>query len=232
MVVGCAERSVPGSVEMDHYMKERQAMVDEDIEARGVTNRFVLNAMRTVPRHEFVLASYRHLAYADRPLPIEANQTISQPYIVAAMTEAIQPAPNDIVLEVGTGSGYQAAVLAELVRHVYSIEIVEELAVSAEARLHRLGYTNVSVRAGDGYLGWPEYAPFDAMVVTAAPDHVPQSLVDQLKPGGRMIIPVGSVYSTQELRLLQKTADGEIRQEALMPVRFVPLTGDHTERHR
>lgn len=231
MVVGC-ECRVPGTGEVDHYMQERQAMVDEDIEARGVTNRSVLSAMRTVPRHEFVSAKYRHLAYADQPLPIEANQTISQPYIVAAMTEAVQVGPDDIVLEVGTGSGYQAAVLAELVRHVYSIEIVEELAMSAEERLDRLGYTNVSVRAGDGYLGWPEHAPFDKMIVTAAPNHVPQSLVDQLKPGGRMVIPVGSVYRTQELRLLHKTVDGEIREETLMPVRFVPLTGNHADRDR
>jgi len=211
-------------------VKQRKAMVESDIARRGVTNRAVLAAMRSVPRHEFISKRYRNMAYSDQPLPIEAGQTISQPYIVAAMTEVIEAGPDDRVLEVGTGSGYQAAVLAELVRHVYTIEIVDELAESAAERLDRLSYKNVSVRAGDGYLGWPEEAPFDAIIVTAAPDHIPQPLLDQLKPGGRLVIPVGEVYRTQELRLIEKEAGGRLRAEVLMPVRFVPLTGEHTGR--
>ena len=228
--VGCSESPTVRPQAESEYVKQREAMVAMDIEARGVTNRAVLKAVRDVPRHEFVSARYRRLAYADQPLPIEAGQTISQPYIVAAMTEAVRPQPDDVVLEVGTGSGYQAAVLSGLVRHVYTIEIVNELAEAADAKLSSLGYDNVTVKAGDGYLGWPEHAPFDAIVVTAAPDHVPQPLLDQLKPGGRLVIPVGPTSRTQELRLLEKDAGGNLRDEVLMPVRFVPLTGEHAER--
>lgn len=209
----------------DAYMKARLRMVEVDIEQRGVTNPAVLEVMRTVPRHEFVGMAYRSMAYADSPLPIEAQQTISQPYIVAAMTEALEPRPGDVVLEIGTGSGYQAAVLSPLVKHVYTIEIVDELAASAEARLARLGYSNVTVRAGNGYLGWPEQAPFDGIIVTAAPEDVPQPLVEQLKPGGRMVIPVGGVWDTQYLLLLTKKSDGTVDRRTLMPVRFVPMTG-------
>jgi protein-L-isoaspartate(D-aspartate) O-methyltransferase len=192
-----------------------------------VTNRAVLAAMGRVPREDYVLPRYRPHAYDDSALPIEARQTISQPYMVAAMTEALEVGADSVVLEVGTGSGYQAAVLAELVQQVYTIEIVEELATRAGARLKQFGYRNVTVRAGDGYLGWPEHAPFDGIIVTAAPDHIPQPLVDQLKPGARMVIPVGEQYDVQHLIRLTKQEDGTVKQESLMPVRFVPLTGKH-----
>src|SRR6266850_4704237 len=182
----------------------------------------VMAAMGKVPRHRFVPFLQDLFAYENRPLPIGEGQTISQPYIVALMTDLLDPKPGDIALEVGTGSGYQAAVLAELVAKVYTIEIVEPLALRAEADLKRLGYTNVLVRAGDGYKGWPEAAPFDAVIVTCAPDHVPQPLVDQLKEGGRMIIPVGPL-GDQELFVLQKKA-GKVERRAVLPVRFVPMT--------
>ncbi len=183
--------------------------------------------MAKVPREEFVPQDSRAESYEDGPLPIGYGQTISQPYIVAFMTEQLQPKRNDRVLEVGTGSGYQAAILAELVAEVYTIEIIEPLAKSAEATLQRLGYKNVHVKAGDGYKGWPEHAPFDAITVTCAPDHVPQPLVDQLKEGGRMIIPVG-VFGDQQLYLLEKK-NGELQRRAVLPVRFVPMTGEATK---
>ncbi len=198
-------------------------MVEEQLAARGIANRQVLEAMGRVPRHEFVPAPHRVEAYGDYPLPIGYDQTISQPYIVAFMTEILAPKREDKVLEIGTGSGYQAAVLAELVREVYSIEIVEPLAERAAADLKRLNYTNVFVRAGDGYQGWPEAAPFDAIIVTCAPDHVPQPLVDQLKDGGRMIIPVGPAWGAQSLHLLEKR-DGQVHRRDVLPVRFVPMT--------
>jgi protein-L-isoaspartate(D-aspartate) O-methyltransferase len=190
---------------------------------RGITNARVLTVMGEVPRHEFVPPAWRAEAYEDRPLPIGHGQTISQPFVVAFMTERLEPQPTDKVLEIGTGSGYQAAVLAKLVREVYTIEILEPLARRAEADLKRLGFTNVFVRTGDGYLGWPEAAPFDAVIVTCAPEHIPQPLVDQLKEGGRMIIPVGPA-GEQELILLRKQA-GKIERRAVLPVRFVPMTG-------
>jgi len=183
-------------------------------------------AMGAVAREEFVLPQYRHLAYRNTPLPIEADQTISQPLIVALMTELLDPEPGDVVLEVGTGSGYQAAVLSHLVRHVYSVEIVEELAASAAAVLKRLDYSNVSVRAGDGYAGWPEHAPFDGIIVTAAAEHIPPPLLQQLKPGGKLIIPVGKHYGYQELLQVEVDAAGEISKQSVLPVRFVPLTGE------
>ena len=186
----------------------------------------VMSAMGSVPREEFVLPAYRHLAYDNTPLPIEAGQTISQPLIVALMTDLLDPQPSDVVLEVGTGSGYQAAVLAGLVKHVYSVEIVEELAVSAAAVLDRLGYDNVTVRAGDGYAGWPEYAPFDSIIVTAAAAEIPPPLLAQLKPGGKLVIPVGAEHGYQELLLIETGEDGEVRERSVLPVRFVPLTGD------
>jgi protein-L-isoaspartate(D-aspartate) O-methyltransferase len=200
-------------------------MVRQQLSAPGrdITNARVLAAMGKVPRHELVPASLRTQAYNDHPLPIGHDQTISQPFIVAFMTEKLEPKPTDKVLEVGTGSGYQAAVLAELVREVYTIEIVEPLARRAEADLKRLGYTNVMVRAGDGYKGWPEAAPFDAIIVTCAPEHVPQPLVDQLREGGRMIIPVGPA-GNQELYVLHKKGD-KVERHAILPVRFVPMTG-------
>ena len=186
----------------------------------------VITALASVPREEFVPTAYRHLAYDNTPLPIAAGQTISQPLIVALMTELLDPQPDDIVLEVGTGSGYQAAVLSSLVARVYSIEIVEELARGAEAVLHELGYSNVVVRAGDGYAGWPEHAPFDSIIVTAAADELPPPLLQQLKPGGKLVIPVGERHGYQELLLIEVDNNGEINKQSVLPVRFVPLTGD------
>jgi protein-L-isoaspartate(D-aspartate) O-methyltransferase len=196
-------------------------MVREQLVPRGVEDRRVLAAMEKVPREKFVPEDVRAESYQDGPLPIGYGQTISQPYIVAFMTEQLRVQPADHVLEVGTGSGYQAAVLAELVAEVYTIEIVEPLASTAEETLQLLGYKNIHVKVGDGYKGWPEHAPFDAIIVTCAPEHVPQPLVDQVKEGGRMIIPVGN-YLAQELYLLEKTNSG-MRQSAVLPVRFVPM---------
>jgi len=187
----------------------------------------VLAALGKVPRHEFVPPDLRRHAYENRPLPIGYGQTISQPYIVAIMTDLADPDPGDVVLEVGTGSAYQAAVLAELVKTVYTIEIVPELGKEAAERLERLGYDNVVARVGDGYYGWEEHAPFDAIVVTAAAGHVPPPLIEQLRPGGRMVIPVGSVFSVQHLMLLTKAEDGSVQSRQVLPVRFVPLTGEH-----
>ena len=186
----------------------------------------VMSAMGRVPREEFVPEPYRHLAYRNSPLPIEANQTISQPLIVALMTDLLEPQPGDVMLEVGTGSGYQAAVLSLLVDHVYSVEIVEQLAASAAAVLDRLGYDNVTVRAGDGYAGWPEHAPFDGIIVTAAADDIPPPLLRQLKPGGKLVIPVGEEHGHQELLLVEVGEDGKIRRRSVLPVRFVPMTGE------
>ena len=206
------------------FAAQRQWMVEQQLKPRGIKDERVLAAMAKVPREEFVPADARVEAYEDGPLPIGYGQTISQPYIVAFMTEQLRPKPSDRVLEVGTGSGYQAAVLAELVSDVYSIEIVEPLAKSAEATLQRLGYKNVHVKFGDGYKGWPEAAPFDAIIVTCAPDKVPQPLVDQLKDEGRMVIPVGDRFA-QQLYLLEKK-NGQLKQSATLPVRFVPMTSE------
>ena len=201
-------------------------MVHEQFIGRGrdITNARVLAALGSVPRHEFVPERVRNQAYEDHPLPIGYGQTISQPYIVAFMTEKLDPQPKDRVLEIGTGSGYQAAVLAKLVAKVYTIEIVEPLAERARADLQRLGYTNVLVRAGDGYLGWPDAAPFDAIIVTCAPDKVPQPLIEQLKDGGRMIIPIGETWE-QKLVLLRKRGQ-RLEETVVLPVRFVPMTGE------
>ena len=200
----------------------RQHMVEDQIKGRDVTDSRVTEVMSSVPRHEFVPENSRAHAYEDHPLPIGYSQTISQPYIVAFMTEQLRPQPTDRVLEVGTGSGYQAAVLSKLVAEVYTIEILKPLAQRAEVDLRRLNYSNVKVKAGDGYKGWPEHAPFDAIIVTAAPDHVPQPLIDQLKEGGRMIIPVGG-REMQQLYLLEKHAS-KLTRRAVLPVNFVPLT--------
>lgn len=214
----CALASTPAD-----YAAARARMVQQQLERRGIRDPRVLAAMGKVPRHEFVSARYQPRAYNDSPLPIGEQQTISQPYIVAFMTEQLQLKGDERVLEVGTGSGYQAAVLAELCRNVHTIEIIDQLATRARETLERLGYRTVRVRTGDGYRGWPAVAPFDAIIVTAAPDHVPQPLIDQLKIGGRMIVPVGD--ANQELIRLTKTADG-VREERLLPVRFVPMTGE------
>ncbi len=209
----------------DAFVVSRRRMVTEQLSGSGrdITNASVLRVMGKVPRHEFVPEGLRSQAYRDAPLPIGYGQTISQPFVVAFMTEQLQPKPTDSVLEIGTGSGYQAAVLAELVSKVYTIEIVEELAKRAAADLKRLGYTNVFVRAGDGYKGWPEVAPFDAIIVTCAPEKVPTPLTEQLKDGGRMIIPVGASWD-QELILLRKHGN-KLERKAVLPVRFVPMTG-------
>jgi protein-L-isoaspartate(D-aspartate) O-methyltransferase len=199
-------------------------MVEPQIVARGVRDPRVLAAMRKVPRHLFVDSAQRAEAYEDHPLPIPGNQTISQPYIVALMTELLELKPTARVLEIGTGSGYQSAVLGELAKEVYTIEIVPELAQLAARRLKELGYANVRAREGDGYRGWPEEAPFDAIIVTAAPERIPQPLVDQLAPGGVMVIPVGGFF--QELKVFRKSADGRVAERDILPVRFVPMTGE------
>ncbi len=208
------------------YEKMRLSMVEDQIERRGVKDDRVLHAMREVPRHEFVPNHLKKYAYADEPLPIGEDQTISQPYIVAYMTEYLRLGEEDIVLEIGTGSGYQAAVLAEIADTVYTIEIVDVLAKRAEKTLERLGYENVLVKRGDGYAGWPEHAPYDAIIITAAPTKIPQPLLEQLKIGGFMILPLGD-YS-QELVLIEKNIKG-FEQKRLLPVRFVPMTGEIAE---
>lgn len=212
------------------FAELRKKMVERQLKGpgRNIRDPRVLKAMGKVPRHEFVPEGQRRWAYADGPLPIGHGQTISQPYIVAFMTEKLEPKPTDRVLEIGTGSGYQAAVLAELVKEVCSIEIVAPLAERARETLDRLGYENVEVRAGDGYKGWPDKAPFDAVIVTCAPDHVPAPLVEQLKEGGRMMIPVGADGGVQRLYLLEKEG-GKVKREAVLPVRFVPMTGEAEE---
>lgn len=193
---------------------------------RQALERRVVEALRQVPRHEFVPNELQAGAYANRPLPIGHGQTISQPYIVALMTDLIQPEPDHVVLEIGTGSGYQAAVLSKLVKQVYSMEIVEELAIEAGDRLRRMGYDNVAVRHGNGRLGWPEHAPYDAVLVAAAPRRIPQALIEQLRPGGTLVIPVGPWHAAQDLIVVKKQEDGRVEHRRVLPVAFVPLTGD------
>jgi protein-L-isoaspartate(D-aspartate) O-methyltransferase len=212
-----------GAAQQDEFAAARDKMVEQQMEARDIRDARVLAAMRSVPRHRFVPTREQRYAYSDTPLPIGEGQTISQPYIVALMTQIVRPSSSDIALEVGTGSGYQAAVLSQVVKHVYSIELEPELASTAKNILAELRYANITTRTGDGYAGWPEHAPFDIIIVTAAPDHIPQPLIDQLKPGGRMIVPVGPIGSTQELRLIEKDASGKITNKNISPVRFVPL---------
>ena len=207
----------------DAYRKSREAMVRQQIEKQGVKAPEVLSAMRTVKRHLFVPENMRSLAYNDRPLPIGFGQTISQPYIVAYMTEAIKPAPHFKVLEIGTGSGYQAAVLAAIIKEVYTVEIIAELGNSAAERLKKQGYDNVTVKVADGYHGWKEHAPYDAIMVTAATEYIPPPLLEQLKEEGKMIIPVGSPFQTQWLMLVTKK-NGKIITKRLLPVSFVPFT--------
>ncbi|MBC8402794.1 MAG: protein-L-isoaspartate(D-aspartate) O-methyltransferase [Candidatus Marinimicrobia bacterium] len=208
---------------IDNYTDDREQMVVSQIKQRGVSDQKVLEALLLVPRHNFVPDDLLPYAYDDYPLPIGYDQTISQPYIVAYMTELLQVDTNHIVLEIGTGSGYQAAVLAHLSRHVYTIEIVPELGQRAANLLKELAYDNITVRIGDGYLGWPEVAPFDRIIVTAAPEEIPPELLKQLKPGGRMILPVGPQWWAQELLIVSKDKAGNVRQQNTIPVRFVPM---------
>jgi len=226
---GCRKKGV--RVNFRDLERRRKAMVVEQIEKRGIRDGRILKVMETVPRHEFVPEEYRAFAYDDSPLPIGEGQTISQPYIVALMTECLNLEGDEKVLEVGTGSGYQAAILCELVKEVYTIEILETLAERAEELLQKLGYKNVKVKCGDGYLGWEEYAPFDGIIVTCAPDHIPRPLIDQLAEGGRMVIPVGEIDFPQVLKLVEKR-EGEVTIRNVVPVRFVPMTGDEVERQK
>lgn len=213
------------SAEDDPFIKARQLMVEHDIKGRGVVDKKVLDVMLKVKRHLFVDKGLQKQAYADHPLPIGEGQTISQPYVVALMTEALKLKPGDRVLEIGTGSGYQAAVLAEIVKEVNTIEIRKNLADMAAKRLKELGYANIKVKHGDGYFGWEEFAPFDAIIVTAAANHIPPSLVKQLKDGGRLILPLGSTFYYQTLTLLTKKG-GELKTEQLGGVAFVPMVGE------
>ncbi|MFQ5790693.1 MAG: protein-L-isoaspartate(D-aspartate) O-methyltransferase [Acidobacteriota bacterium] len=209
--------------EEDRFDRAREAMVSTQLERRGISDPRVLDAMRSVPRHRFVPPGQRRRAYNDSPLPIGLGQTISQPFIVAFMTQAISPHPDDAVLEIGTGSGYQAAILAQIVKHVYTIEILPQLSEEAQRRFKELGYENIDAKVGDGYLGWNEHAPYDAILVTAAPEHIPPPLVEQLKPGGIMVVPVGGRDEIQALTLVRKALDGKTTTRSLLPVRFVPL---------
>lgn len=226
---GTPQGKTPEKPEQNRYGELRESMVREQIVSRGVRDSLVVQAMKRVPRHQFVPERLRELAHRDGPLPIGEGQTISQPYIVALMTELLQLRGDERILEIGTGSGYQAAVLAEIAREVYTIEILEPLATAAEKRLKNMGYENIAVKCGDGYQGWEEHAPFDGIIVTCAPDHIPQPLVEQLQVGGRMVIPVGEEY--QELIVLEKTEQGT-RSERIIPVRFVPMTGEAEERRK
>lgn len=214
----------PGSPKRDGRESDRRRLV-EQIAARGIEDPAVLDALQSVPRHWFVPEGLQDHAYLDTPLPIGEGQTISQPAVVALMTEQLQIDEGDKVLEIGTGSGYQAAVLSEITPRVYTIEIVERLARRAKGIFDSHGFETIQVRIGDGYAGWPDQAPFDAIIVTAAPDHVPKPLVDQLKPGGRMVIPVGEEGTVQQLRVITKGDDGTVADQTLIPVRFVPMTG-------
>ena len=223
---GCGQTRPPGPAA--DFAAERERMVNEQFVRRGIHDLRVLAAMRKVPREEFVPAQLRNESYRDSPLPIGHDQTISQPYIVASMTEQLRPKSTDRILEVGTGSGYQAAILAELVAEVYTVEIIEPLARNAQALLERLGYSNVHVKAGDGYKGWPEHAPFDVIIVTCAINHVPSPLIAQLKEGGRMMIPVGESFA-QELYLFEKEK-GELKKSAVLPVVFVPMQRESDSR--
>lgn len=236
LLIGLLLSSTTFALETDKYTTQREQMIEEiTADARRVARRVgkesfsenVIQAMQTVPRHQFVPEEMRPFAYENRPLPIGYGQTISQPYIVALMTDLLQPQPGHKVLEIGTGSGYQAAVLAQLVKEVYSIEIIEQLGQSSSQVLKDLDYHNVSTRTADGYNGWPEHAPFDSIIVTAAISHIPPPLVKQLKNGGTMVIPVGTGFQTQQLTLVQKDQAGEVTTRQIIPVIFVPFTGGH-----
>jgi len=214
--------SINSTLMAQNFERLRNDMVEKQLKNRGIRSETVLNAMRAVPRHLFVPPNMQNYAYQDSPLPIGLEQTISQPYIVAFMTEQLKPVSGMKILEIGTGSGYQAAILAYLDCEVYTIELLEELAVSAEKILSELNFNNVKVKCGNGYAGWPDEAPFDAIIVTASPDKIPQALTEQLKEGGQMIIPVGPVHAVQSLKLITKKG-GKMREEDLLLVRFVPM---------
>src|SRR2546430_1084885 len=224
VTTGCGQQAPTAA----DFAAQRQRMVEQQLKPRGIKDERVLAAMAKVPREEFIPADQRSDAYDDGPLPIGYDQTISQPYIVAFMTEQLRLKPSDRLLEIGSGSGYQAAVLAELVADVYTVEIIEPLAKTAQATLQRLGYKNVHLKVGDGYQGWPEEAPVDAIIVTCAPENVPQPLVNQLKDGGRMVIPVGDRFA-QQLYLLEKK-NGQLKESATLPVRFVPMRREQKQR--
>ncbi len=224
--VAAAPAAQPPPVDTADHQRRRERLVADFVEPAGVRDPAVRAAMRKVPRHLFVPADQQDEAYEDHPLPIGHDQTISQPSLVAYMTELLAVGRDSRVLEIGTGSGYQAAILGELVREVFTIEIVRPLGERAAALLDRLGYAHIHVKVGDGYQGWPEHAPFDAIIVTCAPEQVPQPLVDQLKPGGRLCIPVGPRWGAQDLYLMVKRADGTLERRAVLPVRFVPMTGE------
>jgi protein-L-isoaspartate(D-aspartate) O-methyltransferase len=236
VAVFCCLWGLHQAAAIEDFAEQRREMVAEIKQDARATSAYidkerldprVLQVIGRVPRHEFVPSHQKPHAYENRPLAIGHGQTISQPYIVALMTDLLKPAPEDRVLEIGTGSGYQAAVLAELTDRVYTMEIIEELGRQARERLARLGYAKVSVRIADGYYGWPEEAPFDGILVTAAASHIPAPLLEQLKPGGRMVIPIGGRFQVQQLMLIEKRADGKLTNRQLLPVRFVPLTGGH-----
>jgi protein-L-isoaspartate(D-aspartate) O-methyltransferase len=235
MIAGLAGCHVVARAEPNYTTNRAQMIRTIETQARDLSSAIgrdhidprVLDVMGTIPRHDFVPENLRQVSYEDRPLPIGFGQTISQPLIVALMTDVLNINPSSSVLEVGTGSGYQAAVASTLARQVYTIEIIPELARSAADRLRRLGYTNVAVRIGDGYFGWPDVAPFDGIIVTAASGHIPSPLLEQLKPGGRMVIPVGPPLGQQHLTVVERAADGRVKTRQLFPVRFVPLTGQH-----
>lgn len=214
----------------DEFAELRKKMVETQIVARDIKDKRVLDAMQSVPRHRFVPEEFQAQSYEDYPIPIGDDQTISQPYIVAFMSEGLRLKPDDKVLEIGTGSGYQSAILSRLAKEVFSVEILEQMGRRAQQTLAALGYTNVQVKIGDGYQGWPEKAPFNAIIVTAAPDHIPQALIDQLAPGGRLIVPVGTGW--QSLVRVTRTASGKFERETLLPVRFVPMTGEACTQHK
>jgi protein-L-isoaspartate(D-aspartate) O-methyltransferase len=229
VVLALAALAAPPAAAAQTEAELRREMVDRQIRQRGITDPAVLAAMGEVPRHQFVPEAYRAEAYEDKPLPLGWGQTIYQPYVVALMTSLLQLDDDDTVLEIGTGSGYHTAVLSRIARKVFSIEIIEPIGEEARRRLDRLGYRNVEVRVGDGYQGWPDKAPFDAIILTAAPPHIPQPLIDQLKVGGRMVAPVGEYF--QDLLVITKTAEG-IEKRTVIPVRLVPMTGEVRERPR
>ena len=223
-LLGTCRAEPPTTVGNADHAAARRRMVEKDLRRRDITDRRVLEVMGRLERHRFVPPQSQRAAYADHPLPIGHGQTISQPYIVALMTQLARPKPGSRALDIGTGSGYQAAVLGELCKEVYSIEIVKPLAKSATKRLKKLGYKNITVRHGDGYRGWPAHAPFDVIIVAAAPEHVPKPLVEQLAPGGRLVIPVGRFF--QQLLLIEKQPDGTVRRKVVAGVAFVPMTGE------